>query len=835
MRHRIYGMRNTALFLLLLVFINTGLTGIGAATDPPPSFPADDGYEAAEVYNYWRNYELWDMDVVYTTDPVDAAWHQANGYTLSPTSWYISPIQVPPLIPLYRLWNSSSTDHLYTTAPEEIASAVAQGFILEGLIGYVAPLGVDLPQTMTIKRTWYPQTCHSLQAADFSEPLLIASGNMYPGGPIDQRVRPEGPVFQAFMPSGAAKPRVGVPGAPVGLGAEAVSGTRVDLNWHNVSEIADRVNVYRKESDQTDYRAIANLSPWEDSYTDTNVLPNRSYTYRVAARNAYGESSPGSEIVVKTPVAKPQAPAQLSASAAGKAVKLDWQDLSNDESSFTVERKSADSGYHLIERLPANSTSYTDSTVEAAKTYTYRIRAWRHLTPSEPSNEAVVKIPFSVVLPGGTTPGNGHVIGAGLLPKAPGGLTAKAGSGKSVRLEWSDNANNEQGYRVERFDGQRFVQIAALAANTQTYSDSDIDYGNTYRYRVKAVGSVGTSGPSNEDEVTLYDYAGLGSAGKIVGVVVPLPLPEAPGALQVQAASASSILVNWQDKSGNEDGFELERKTSGGVFQKISVFPAEAVSYIDSGLTANTKYTYRVRSFNSTGYSAYSGEKSLTVIGGESADIMLPSQTGNGQTTVLPGQEQSDYIIPGLGQPGYTIPGFLPDQPGPTIPDAGVKIPGNFDIVDNGEAADVTDDPGAAGPGTTAPTTIELTINQAGYRVGGQSRQMDAPPVIIEGRTMLPVRAVVEALGGDMTWDAAEQKTGAALGDKTVFVWVGSAQAEAGGRKLQIDPANPRVMPMIVPPGRTLLPLRFITENLGCSVAWDPVGGTITIHYPASQ
>jgi hypothetical protein len=85
-----------------------------------------------------------DLDIVFTIDPNDVAWHEANGYTYSPTSCTSIAIQVPPLMPLYRLWNSSSTDHLFTTNPGEVASAVAQGFTLEGIIGYVAPLGVTL-------------------------------------------------------------------------------------------------------------------------------------------------------------------------------------------------------------------------------------------------------------------------------------------------------------------------------------------------------------------------------------------------------------------------------------------------------------------------------------------------------------------------------------------------------------------------------------------------------------------------------------------------------------------------------------------------------------------
>jgi len=130
---------------------------------------------------------------------------------------------------------------------------------------------------------------------------------------------------------------------------------------------------------------------------------------------------------------------------------------------------------------------------------------------------------------------------------------------------------------------------------------------------------------------------------------------------------------------------------------------------------------------------------------------------------------------------------------------------------------------------------IKLTIDQVQYSVNGQVQFMDAAPIIIKGRTMLPLRCVVENLGGSVVWNANEKKATASLQGKTVSVWVGSAMAEVEGRKTMIDPGNPSVMPVIVPPGRTLLPLRFMVENLGCRVDWEPSTKTVTIYYSASQ
>jgi hypothetical protein len=60
------------------------------------------------------------------------------------------------------------------------------------------------------------------------------------------------------------------------------------------------------------------------------------------------------------------------------------------------------------------------------------------------------------------------------------------------------------------------------------------------------------------------------------------------------------------DKANNEDGFKIERKVGGGTFTQIATVGANITTYSDTGLTRDTRYTYRVRAYNSVGNSAYS-------------------------------------------------------------------------------------------------------------------------------------------------------------------------------------------------------------------------------------
>lgn len=130
----------------------------------------------------------------------------------------------------------------------------------------------------------------------------------------------------------------------------------------------------------------------------------------------------------------------------------------------------------------------------------------------------------------------------------------------------------------------------------------------------------------------------------------------------------------------------------------------------------------------------------------------------------------------------------------------------------------------------TSVTIIVLQIDKKNFTVNGSTRTLDSPPIIKNNRTLLPIRAVVEAFGGTVSWDAAEKKVTVSLGSTTIELRIGKSIAKVNGVDIPIDPANAKVVPEIIN-GRTMLPLRFVTENLGCDVNWDGTTKTITITY----
>lgn len=90
-------------------------------------------------------------------------------------------------------------------------------------------------------------------------------------------------------------------------------------------------------------------------------------------------------------------------------------------------------------------------------------------------------------------------------------------------------------------------------------------------------------------------------------------IPNAPSNLAATPLSYTQIRLTWTDNSTDETGFYIERKIgAAGNFTQLTTAAANAVSYTNTtGLTADTTYYYRMRSYNASGSSSYSNEVSI--------------------------------------------------------------------------------------------------------------------------------------------------------------------------------------------------------------------------------
>ena len=175
-------------------------------------------------------------------------------------------------------------------------------------------------------------------------------------------------------------------------------------------------------------------------------------------------------------------------------------------------------------------------------------------------------------------------------PTAPSALQ-KTGAGEAnISLNWTDNSDNEDGFRLERVPrGQAdgWEAVGSTGANVAAYTDPNLTCGTAYDYRVVAYNPVGASTP-----ITLTDAS----------TAACVRLPAAPSNLAVASTTEEAISLTWQDNSDNESGFKLEWLRN-GLWTELRALSAGQTTYDHTGLTCNTDYGYRLYAYNDDGKS----------------------------------------------------------------------------------------------------------------------------------------------------------------------------------------------------------------------------------------
>lgn len=111
---------------------------------------------------------------------------------------------------------------------------------------------------------------------------------------------------------------------------------------------------------------------------------------------------------------------------------------------------------------------------------------------------------------------------------------------------------------------------------------------------------------------------------------------------------------------------------------------------------------------------------------------------------------------------------------------------------------------------------LVLTVGLRSYVLNGMQLQMDAAPEIVAGRTFVPIRLVAETFGAEVSWDAVLKEVTIKQEGKIIKLRIGSVNASIDGKTYTLEAAP------YIKFGRTMVPIRFISEALGLSVYWEP-------------
>jgi fibronectin type 3 domain-containing protein len=264
--------------------------------------------------------------------------------------------------------------------------------------------------------------------------------------------------------------------------------------------------------------------------------------------------------VVKAVTNPPPTPVNFTANAASATtINLSWSS-SQGATGYKLERKTGAAAFAQI--ATPNGTTYSDTGLTGSTAYTYRLIA---------NN-----------LNGDSAGAESSATTSATAPVAPTEFTASATSSTEIALTWKASVG-ATGYKLERKTGTAaFAQIGTPTGIS--YKDTELTGNTAYTYRLVASNSGGDS-PAVESSATT----------KTVTTSSP---PTTPTDFAANVTSSTTISLSWT-ASVNATGYKLERKTGSAAFAQIAT--PSGVTYADTGLTANTTYSYRLVANNTVG------------------------------------------------------------------------------------------------------------------------------------------------------------------------------------------------------------------------------------------
>ncbi len=298
------------------------------------------------------------------------------------------------------------------------------------------------------------------------------------------------------------------------------------------------------------------------------------------------------------------------------SVQLDWEPVADADGYLVWIRYGMDDTTASWDSLAVvqDGTTFVNDAMNVGKTYAFKVQAYNGKGFSPDSLLASI-----------TTPVN--------LPAPPIGTQVVSTGPDFVQLAWLDQAELEIGFIVQRQDVPvqgNFYEVARVLSQTaggafggNNWTDTTVQTGMTYNYRIAAYNDVGNS---------TWDIPVTASTGGIPN------WPAAGANLVASAPSGQIVNLTWTPATGSPQGYRIERNTTGpnGPWTTTFVVPdSAATSYSDLTATPNTTYWYRVFAYTFGGDSPASNVAQVTTPGvAPAAPSNLTAAVNNLQVTL---------------------------------------------------------------------------------------------------------------------------------------------------------------------------------------------------------
>jgi hypothetical protein len=320
--------------------------------------------------------------------------------------------------------------------------------------------------------------------------------------------------------------------------------------------------------DENDNSRSPTLSANSKSFTETGLRPNVLYRRKVVCVDKKGNRSESSNLAEIATLASPPINLQ-AAEIAAMSVKLEWVNLN--ATAFLIQRAEDENGpwetlvdwddqYQLSE--------FTDTNLTPDKSYWYWVQSYNQKGISNPKNQ-----PVQIITPAFA---------------APTAFWGEALSTDKIAWHWQDNSEGEKGFYIISAENDTISKL--LSSDIETWTETNLSANQAYIRSVLVVPPSG-EGLYNSNTDTLFTLA----------------FP--PSDLRISDSTSTSVGLQWAGNGASR--FMIERATSTVNdtlnWEIIAGWSYEIIepNYLDTGLSPNTQYAYRIRGYN--------GDKILTI------------------------------------------------------------------------------------------------------------------------------------------------------------------------------------------------------------------------------
>jgi subtilisin family serine protease len=324
------------------------------------------------------------------------------------------------------------------------------------------------------------------------------------------------------------------------------------------------------------------------------------------------------------PPTPPEAPSALSAAGlSDSAINLTWSDNSDNESVFIVERD----GQVLSSTVSANATSFEDSGLAGATTYSYRVKARNSAGDSAWSNSAEATTdtppPYQTVVASSETTVAGTIVSGNytrtfdldgsleqIRERESGGkrnrrysymdhrwtLASPSGAASLSVTGFSGNSSDGDQFQLAYSTGGGFTNFCTLPVGASSTCSTSFELSSAATITVRVVDTNQARGARALDsvyidQIQLFVESNTG----------PVTLPAAPSGLTGDASTPGQITLAWADNADNETSYTVQRSDVGGSWSTIASLGANSDAFTDSTVESLTTYNYRVLAGNSAG------------------------------------------------------------------------------------------------------------------------------------------------------------------------------------------------------------------------------------------